>query len=282
MLKLRVVALGSSIPFALLGCSTPGKNIDYDLELTLPAALAAPLRGHTPPLPAAAELLSLERTTDVDHRGNFGKITTEIEQTTLRWNSNGQSSTASQSVYTAPDGSKTYSSRTSVSLCGLVQLLTEQSASGTSQRTTAVPAAGVSLPITFDIKNQSSARYRLRTFEASTPNVCTPTPGMAFSYKLTAELQRKHSNNTYSSNKLHELSEAVTCSVAAEPKPSSALSPSLRGNYLEVTCLHTEPEKAVRSSNLAFLQQSGLYLPIKLQLNEYQTNTSRYSEPRYR
>ena len=276
------LALGSAVLAALLGCSTTGKSIDYDLELTLPSELISSLRGHTPPLPAGEDLLSFARTTDVEHLGNFGKITTETEQITSRWNSDGQSLIASLNVYTGPNGSKTYSSSTSVSICGLIPLLTEQSASGASQITTTVPAAGTPQPISFDVKNLTSAHYRIRTFEANTPNVCTPKPGMAFSYKLTAEVQRKYSSNSYNSNKLHELSEEVTCNVAPESKPSTSLHPSLRGSHLEVTCLHLEADKPARSVRLVFLQESGLYVPIRLQLNEYQTTTSNYSDAKYR
>lgn len=277
----RHIVLVLTVAAALLGCAN-GRDIDHDLDLTLPSQLDSALRPHGPRTAPAMDLAALERTVEVDHKGNFGKLTHETEQTNLRWIDNGRSSNESRSAYTGPDGSKHQGARRAVSLCGLVEVRAEQGGEGSNRLTTVVTTGGVAQPVNFAASNQILMRYRLRSFESSVPNICLPSPGMVFTYRFTAELQRRIMPSAFRKNMLIDVSEAVKCSVAAHPKASAALNPSLRGQYLDVACQHTEPGKPARSTSWAFLQDSGLYIPLKLQYNEYQTNTSKYTAATYR
>lgn len=278
----RHIVLVLTVVAALLGCAT-GKNIDHDLSLTLPSQLELALKAHSPRAAPPMDLAVLERTTEVDHKGNFGKLTYETEQANLRWIDNGRASNESRSLYTGPDGSKSQGSRRTASLCGLVDVLAEQGSEGTSRLTMAVSTGGPAVvPISLTPNVQVLGRYRLRSFEASVPNICMPSPGMVFSYKYTAERQRRSTQSPFRGNMLFEVSDAVTCRVGANSKPSTTLSPSLKGQYLDVACRHTEPGKPERSTSWAFLQESGRYIPLKLQLTDYETHTSKYTASTYR
>jgi hypothetical protein len=81
----------------------------------------------------------------------------------------------------------------------------------------------------------------------------------------------------YSSNKLRTLTDSATCTVGPQAMPATDLGAGLPGKYVPVTCSYAEDGKPPREGAYAFLLDAGIYLPVQVQLNEHQTNTSRYT-----
>ena len=267
---------------SLAGCASGAKNIDYDIDISVPDALTPALATHLPTTPLAAELAALDSSIAIDHKGNLGHIATSEKQAAFHWQPNGRLSITSVSIYKAPNGSNSISTTTAVTLCGLVPLVTESSIKSTSQLTTAVIAGSSFIPLNFSSKGQLTTRFHTTQFSASVTNLCKLEPGSTFSFRTEGELQRKYEGNLFSANKLRTTIESATCTTSSTERSAAALDPGMRGGYLEVTCSYAEPDKPVRKSIFAFLLASGLYVPITEQLNEYETDSSRYTAPRYK
>lgn len=283
--RLSAMKTGSSIiaPLvALIGCASSGTTIDRDIDLVIAPSVEPALAAHKPSLPVLSELVAVDVVVTIDHKGNFGRIDTSEQQQAFQWQADGRLASTSTGSYKTPDGSMSAWTSTSISLCGLVPLLNESASKSDSRLTTAVPAGGVFVPFGFSSKSQGASRARLVSFSTSAANLCKPTSGASFTYQSTREEQRKFEGKMHSSNKLHTITESATCEVGPAEQSAKTLNPSLVGSYLPVSCSYSDPSKPARKSEFAYLLASGLYLPMSVQLNEYQTNGTRYTALRYK
>jgi hypothetical protein len=287
MHKSQFGAVLAGIPISVLlsvlvGCTSSGTPIDRDIDLVIAPSLEPALAAHKPGLPVSSELVAVDAVVTIDHKGNFGRIDTSEQQQAFQWQTDGRLASTSTGSYKTPDGSMSAWVSTSTSLCGLVPLLNESASRNDSRLTTAVPAGGVFVPFGFSSKSQGASRARLVSFSTSATNLCKPTPGGSFTYQSTREEQRKFEGKMHSSNKLHTITESATCTVGPAEQLAKTLNPSLVGSYLPVSCSYSDPSKPTRKSEFAYLLASGLYLPVSVQLNEYQTNGTRYTALRYK
>lgn len=270
------------LTLALAGCASSGTPIDRDIELVIAPSVDAALAAHRPTLPVAAELAALDAVVSIDHKGNFGRIDTSEQQQAFQWQADGRLASTSTGTYRTPEGSASAWTATSTSVCGLVPVLSEAASRTDSRLTTAIPAGGVFVPFGFSSQSQGGSRGRLVAFSTNAANLCAPAPGASFTYQTTREEQRRFEGKMLSSNKLHTITESVACTVGAVEQPAKALNAALIGGWLPVSCTHSEPSKPARKSEFAFLRASGLYVSLSTQLNEYQTNSARYTAVRFR
>lgn len=287
MSKSRLGAVKASGPlsallFALVGCASSGTPIDRDIDLVLSPSVELVLATHRSSLPVLSELVAVDAVVTIDHKGNLGRVDTSEQQQAFQWQADGRLASTSTGSYKTPDGSMSAWTSTSTSLCGLVPLLTESASRSVSRLTTAVPAGGVFVPFGFSSESKGASRARLVSFSTSATNLCKPTPGASFTFQSTREEQRRFEGKMLSSNKLHTITESATCMVGPTEQSAKALNPSLVGGYLLVSCSYSDASKSPRKSEFAFLLSSGLYVPVSVQLNEYQTNGTRYTAVRYK
>ena len=272
----------SLLPTVLIGCASSGVPIDRDIDLVTAPSVQVALAAHQPSPLVPSQLFTADMVVTIDHKGNFGRIDTSEQQQVFAWQADGRLVFKSTGVYKTPDGSISVLTSNSSSLCGLVPILNESSTKNDSRLTTVAPVGGLFVPLGFSSKSHIASRERLVRFSTSAANLCKPTPGASFTYQAIREEQRKVENSVHSSNKLHTHSESVSCKIGSVEQSARALNPSLAGNYLSVSCSYSDPSKPTRKSEFAYLLASGIYLPVSVQLNEYQTNTTRYTAFRYK
>lgn len=267
---------------ALAGCASSGTSIDHDIDLVVAPLIQAALAPHKPTLPASAELASVAATVSIDHKGNFGRLATDEQRQAFFWQPDGRLASSSTGVFRSPTGMVNVWTASALSLCGLVTLLDESAGDTESPTTAAIPAGGVLVPFGFSSKSQSARRVRITGFSTGETNLCKPTAGSTFMFQYNWEEQRKYEASLISTNRLYTIAESVTCTVGSTAQPASALNASLVGDYLPVSCVHSEPSKPERKSEFAYLVSSGMYLPLFDQVNEYQANTTRYTAIGYK
>lgn len=274
--------LGFALAICIAGCASTGRVPERDLELSVPSQLESVLASHRATLPVERDLVGIDSITTIDHKGNFRPFT-EASRTAFEWQTNGHLFSTTSSSRDGASGADATGVVTSVSLCGLVPLLIESAGQSTSRGTAVIPAGGAFVPFGFSSNSKSAMRFRISSFSSTVPNVCSPEAGSSFSYETTGERQRMIETSViFRSNLQRTESDSVQCSVSATEKPASEISADLRGGYLEVACLHKEPADSPRRSVYAFLRASGVYVPITVRFNEWQTNVSRYTTLRYK
>lgn len=267
----------------LSGCALPGKSIDYSVNLpvVVPEALTPALATHRADTRPVHELVWLEAVKESRHSFDFPSSTPLTVH--FKWLASGALE-KSLGVPGAKQLPENYRGTTETSLCGLVRLL--YSTAGVSTTNTVVLVGAVPVPISS--QSYSEVRWQIAEFKASTQNVCEPKAGTRFTYQATSEFQKKSESpgwlGTLRLNRLHTLEDSVTCVVDPEEKPASRILEALRGNYLEVKCSYVVPERSLQESTLAFLLDSGLYLPLSEREPEikYLSHRWRYTDAKYR
>lgn len=263
-------------------CATPGVSIDHDIELSIPKSVEASIANHQPLFPVSTELVSLNSVVTINHKMNVGPVGSGDHRQNLAWAANGRLISTVSNMFRTPDGSGSAFVSTSTSLCGLVPLMIESNSQSISNLTTVTPIAGAVIPFDFNNKYQITTRSKATSFNTSAPNLCMPVAGKSFAYQLTRLEQRKFAGKTLSSNKLHIINEDAECIVGNTELPARTLNSSFVGTYLSVDCSYIESSKPVRKSKFAYLITSGLFVPIVVELNEYETHESLYKTLKYK
>jgi hypothetical protein len=277
----KVIVVFSAL-VVLSACATPGVSIDHDIELAIPNSVELSIANHHPFFPVSAELVSLHSAVTINHKWNVGPVGSGDHRQSLAWEANGRLISKTSNIVRTPDGSGSAIVSTSASLCGLVPLVMESASQLISKNTTIAPIAGGVIPLDFSNKYQMVTRSKITSFNTSAPNLCRPAAGKSFAYQLTRLEQRKFEGKTLSSNKLHMVKEDVECHVGNKELLANTLDSSLIGNYLAVDCAYTESSKPVRKSKFAYLTSSALFVPLVVELNEYETHESLYKTSKYK
>lgn len=274
-------AVISIICTALLGaCAATGRDVEVDLPMVIPDALYPELTSKVRGEPVQSRVLSLSKTIAVDNKGNFGTLAYNNQQQTFSFRPDGLLQVLTSASFQGPAGSSK-SVDQAVSLCGLVPVLGEAGGLSNNALTTVVPAGAGFLPLNFSSSLQRSTRFRLSRLDASTSNLCQPTPGMEFSIQIEAEVQRKANGGIYQSNKQLTLTEQAKCKVGPNLLPASDLHSSMRGQYAAVSCVYNSADPSTeRTVEYAFLLASGLYVSVG-QVAKWQTDKARFNSVQY-
>lgn len=261
------------ILLVLLQATLPASAADEDvlsLEGTAQSALLAALHEYKPKM----IITKVAERQEIDHRGNFGKLMYIDRSATYSLQDNGLWAIAV--VGTSSTGS---GASLKLSLCGLVTLI--QTAAGTSSWETpsVVPFKKLFLPFGIRSTLDTNIRIRLKSFETSAKNICAPTSGSQFTYRMDTERQLKTSG-PFGGGKVVNHTYDVHCSVGRELKPASEISSSLRGGALPVVCESTAGTGEKIASEYAFLQESGLYVMLT-ESTDIQTSRVAYKDVQY-
>lgn len=178
---------------------------------------------------------------------------------------------AVSSVLTERSG-KLSGQASSLTLCGLITLLTQTSANIKNNYTSVVPIAGVFVPFGVKSSTDWGSRFRVTAFEASSKNICNPQPGTEFEYRVDADRELKMSSMFSTTKNLKE-TDAFVCRVSATESPGSALSPAVKGTYLTVVCTSTEASTVKKRVELAYITDLAYYFSLDRQEGTQSTRT---------
>lgn len=258
-------AVISIICTALLGaCAAPGRDVEVDLPMVIPDALYPELTSKVRREPVQSRVLSLSKTITVDNKGNLGTLAYNNQQQLFSFRPDGLLRVQTTASFQGPAGSSN-SVDQAVSLCGLVPVLGE--------------ASGLSNFMVYSL--QSATRFRLSRLDVNTSSLCQPTPGMEFSIKFEAEVQRQAHGGIFRSNKQMTLTEQATCKVGPNLLPASDLNSSMRGQYAAVSCVYNSADPSTeRKAEYAFLLASGIYVSLG-EVTKWQTDKARFNSVQY-
>jgi hypothetical protein len=172
------------------------------------------------------------------------------------------------------DGGKAVGSGSSLSLCGLIGLLSESKSSTDTSTTTALPAGKVFLPFAIKSSVDFSRRGRLVGLETSASSLCEPASGVEFTLKTEEELIVKTSGLFGGTKEIKRVRES-RCRTSADVKPASLIGEPLVGDYREVQCETVDGNGRTSKTRYAYLIASSFYLPIE-EINDVQTTSIRY------
>ncbi|MES2508858.1 MAG: hypothetical protein V4625_02970 [Pseudomonadota bacterium] len=274
-------AVISIICTALLGaCAAPGRDVDVDLSLVIPDALYPELTLKARRDPVQSRLMFLSKAITVDNKGNLGTLAYNNQQQLLSFRPDGLLQLQTNSSFQGPGGSSK-SVDQSVSICGIVPVLGEAGGLSDNAVTTAIPVGAAFMPFNFTSSLQSATRFRLSHLDVNTSSLCQPTPGMEFSIKFEAEVQRKANGGIYQSNKQLTLNEQAKCKVGPNLLPASDLHSSMRGQYAAVSCVYNSADPSTeRTVEYAFLLASGIYVSLG-EVTKWQTDKARFNSVQY-
>jgi len=263
---------------SLVGCATTGVDITYDIPLQLQPDVAESVRPHT--MGAVAEFPRVEITTEIKNVGNFGKsVYSEAITRMQRDPETGLLRAESQISHVGATGGESTASVVVMSICGLVPLLLESGASSTENLGSGFTAGGSSYTIRFPMNSQSASRRRLVEFSTESENICAPVVGKEFALSVKSELQLKFNNGVAASNRLHQTSETISCSLDDSVRSAAEIGTHFGGDYIRATCVTSALEGDARRSEHAFLFQYGIYLPIFAEISKYETHRYTYAAP---
>jgi hypothetical protein len=240
-------------PALLAACATtaPGENIvTTDLPLFVADSLVPVLQQH-----ARADAGPTTWTTvrDAERLTFAASPGGSIDEWRATGSAGGLLSTEvlSRSLPNAVDRFAVQGRRTS--LCGLVDVLTESTA---TQSTDVTPAVGT-------LHSRYATRTRLTALSSTAPVLCVPQPGTRFTVHVEFESWRHLVNRVHDLRRQSSVTVDMACEVGATGRRASELNAALTGDWLEVDCLHTVAGNAPRRIRWAYLVEARRYLPIE-------------------
>jgi hypothetical protein len=151
------------------------------------------------------------------------------------------------------------SSSESLTLCGLVELMTTVLTTGDRSFTTVIPIGKAFVPLGINLPASSTRTGEVTRLEIPEDSraLCHPAPGTKFSYAVDRKL---HSSSRIGSNE-QQVSVRATCEAGAAVIPRA---PSqVLGDYLPVRCeIQNTQTGSVNPSRWAYLVHSGYYLRL--------------------
>jgi hypothetical protein len=249
------VCFGAAL-FGLAACgSPPPPGVAGDTPLTLNdtvrQAVTGQLKDYKPPVPSAEIGWSA-----VDQMPSRS-IGTTMHQT-YRAQDNGLWSVVSQgsNTMTGPGGVGE-----SLSLCGLVTLLSVGHGQEVRTVPTLVPVGPVFLPFSIRSTNDATFRRRVIAFQTDAPAICNPAPGSRFSYAIEIE-QAFRTSGMFGANVGATLGYRDACEVGAA-RPAREIDPALPGQGMLVTCNRVMAKTGQSGTNrFVFLPDVGLFLDL--------------------
>lgn len=158
---------------------------------------------------------------------------------------------------------------TSLTLCGLVELLSTTQAP-TTERTAflAIPIGSLFAPLGIRMRTDFSGTSQVTRLKLSSPaaQLCQPTPGMTFDYEFDTVTRFRTKSGLAKFNSTIAVAHRSTCTVM-EPRPAAEVIEGAPGNYLPVSCETTivvgkaGKPNAIRRE-LAYLPEAGFYLTL--------------------
>ena len=269
---MKQIEIGLATLLLVVGQVSADDGTNNDIDLVVPKRLESSLRPHIPKTPIVSDLISLTSTLSINHAMNFGRTENVEQQASYQWQPSGL---LLMTIRGASNSSKNFGVTTATSICGLVPLLSEFAGESSAS------FVGVS-PIVmygFSVNANSKRRSRVTRFATSARNICSPEPGQRFSYQVDREDQYAIKTSGFSSSKVRSVSESADC-TAGQPQDASALSPSLKGQYLSVTCSIDDARKSPRTTTYAFLTSTGIYIQTS-EKEKYETQATQYLNATY-
>jgi hypothetical protein len=202
-----------------------------------------------------SQLARLVRSSEVSQKVSLGKSTLSEAYSTFVLQTNG--------LWATEFGSTSGGRSFSLSLCGLVNVTSTGIVSLPQENTFVAPIGKIFVPFGFRTTTGFTRLERLLDLIVSTNDVCSPQPGMEFSYKRETEVITKPSGLFGRTQAITEIEEVV-CKVASQEKIASQALPQFRGTYLDVVCDHKQASLPVVQRSLIFLRESGMYLMVGL------------------
>ena len=270
---MKTIEIGLATLLLVFGQVSADDGTSKDIDLVIPKSLESSLRPHIPKTPIVSDLISLTSTLSINHKMNFGRTENVEQQASYQWQPSGL---LLMTIRGTSNSSKNFGVTTATSICGLIPLLSEFAGESSAS------FVGVSSPISmygFSVNANSKRRSRVTRFATSARNICSPEPGLRFSYQVDREDQYAIKTSGFSSSKVRSVSESADC-TAGQPQDASALSPSLKGQYLLVTCSIDDARKPPRTTTYAFLTSTGIYIQTS-EKEKYETDSTQYLKATY-
>lgn len=154
----------------------------------------------------------------------------------------------------APEISRT------LSLCGLVPLMSESSSSPRGSEITFIPTARFSLPVVTGGALPTGGRYRASALEIDHRSPCNPRAGDSISITIKGQLLRRVIGPIGTLQRLQDVEEKIRCLI--EPGDSKGLPPLTRGDVLHATCKHESTLGSPIESRHAYLPAFRQYVPL--------------------
>ncbi len=250
--------------FALAACATPWTDTTTALSMTTSNETAQALRPHAAaPAPGFAlrALLQEESQKDAANPGTVNAIS--YQKHYLEAAAGLTVETAESTFKPATVGAAgTYSAQVS-SVCGLLDVLSE------AQLHTRLRAKGgdITGSTAFRTSNgyegETTFRTRLDGLDAAGANLCRPAPGAAFSFVARTTVQRDlKREGTPDMSKALSQSRKHRCVSGTDLQAAAALDPSLKGNYIKVSCDTQNEHGRDVKTDYAYLLESQMYLPL--------------------
>ncbi|MFD0725096.1 hypothetical protein [Lysobacter brunescens] len=149
-------------------------------------------------------------------------------------------------------------SGTSLSLCGLLPLVSVSQSSTTNKGFISVVGIGIHTSSTVAFANRS----RMIRLETTAPSLCGITPGQHFTYRVDAESTRRVEGDYIRDRTIEEVVNGplVTCTARQDILPASSIAPQLVGDYIPVECVTQDAKNRPSSTHLAYLASYRFYL----------------------
>lgn len=164
---------------------------------------------------------------------------------------------------------------TSVSLCGIIELVGAGSSESSFESLIAIPINKVFMPfgIRWNLSHTVSAKATSLALGEGSKKICAPDPGDIFDYELRTDSESKNSS-TFVSNRSHSNTIKMRC-VVGEAKPIAELIAGQSGTYLPVTCSGSNLTTSTQlTADYAFIQAAGLYINLNRQTNAFRSTVT--------
>lgn len=220
-------------------------------------ALMVALKPHIGGEPAAPMPASMSTTQTIWNKGNFGMKVYFDEKTQFRALDNGLYHIESAGGFR---GGQAGGAGTTLSLCGLLPLVSVGHSSTTNKGFLQVAGLGIHTSSTVAFANRS----RMIRLETTAPSLCGITPGLSFTYRVDAESIRKIEGDYVRDRTIEQTvnGPVVTCTASSEVLPANRIAPQLSGDYIGVECIVPDAKNRPTSTHFAYLVSYRFYLSM--------------------
>lgn len=119
--------------------------------------------------------------------------------------------------------------------------------------------------------------HSITAFEASTANICAPSPSQRFEITTRREMNVSIADGALNRSRARQKSGTMVCEVADRALPARRLTDELVGDYLPVSCVYSGEKGGFERSEYAFLHAYGIYLPLSSDLRGVGAQRHRYA-----
>lgn len=245
------------ISLLLFGCATEVPGLigatDFKLSMELRAKAATIARKAGPVQPVTTEAVLHSRA-----RGNFGSVILYDQQVQSASTADGLQeevrSIAPRSARAASEYER------SLSLCGLVDLLSESTATPPRSEIALIRTTSSVLPVVTSGGLPSGGRYLVLSLDIDHPSPCSPKAGDKIVILKTGQLLRRVAGPIGTLQRLQDVEEKMTCVVS--PGVALGLPSHDENDLLQVSCRHESTIGWPIASTFAYLRSGRQYLPL--------------------